>query len=277
MKRSSLLALALVFAAPGRTAWAQAFPLQSLLSATGFLDQLAGPVITGMGLALDFRSYEPATPLGTKLGFDVGLASAALVQVTPGMNAALAQFTGSALPVPVLPNAAVLVLHKGLGERFDVGLTVLPPLPFLGSVGLSGIWWWGMSTKWAFWMPEEGPTLALRTSFTQAYLPFTSGSTTVTINPQVITQVLLMSRKLEYVDPYVGVGYQYAYGSLGLLIDNPAPVPDVSVPFSGNGAGFLALGGVSLRIPYIALRLTLEGSYSSAGANSLGTKVSFSF
>lgn len=251
--------------------------MQGLLSATGFLSELAGPVITGMGLALDFRDYEPATPLGTKIGLDLGVASAALVQVVPSMNAALAQYTGSALPLPVLPNAAVLILHKGIGERVDLGATFLPPLPFLATVGLQGVWWWGASIKVAVWVPEEGPTIAIRGSFTQAYLPFTSGSTTVTINPQVITPVILMSRELQFADPYVGVGYQYAFGSLGLLIDSPAPIPDVSVPYSGSGGGFLALGGLSLRMPYLGFRLTLEGAYSGVGANSLGTKVSFRF
>ena len=82
------------------------------------------------------------------------------------------------------------------------------------------------------------------------------------------------------MEPYVGVAMEVINGT----IDVPVPpityggytlqIPDLTA--SGSGIAGMAFLGVAFRIP-IGLKLTIEGSYNTLGADSLGLKFGFNF
>jgi hypothetical protein len=256
-----LSALFGVYAVPGR-AWAF-LPDPSILSdpsALG-LGNIPAEVIRVVGIALDNRPYQPATPLGLSSGADISV-EATMVRIPPSFKEALelAGF-GEASDIPVIPSPKINI-HKGISSRSDLGGSL---------VWLQGYYVWGVDFKTAITDPElEGPTVALRFSYNYAKLGFV---TTHTYTPQI-----LISRRLEFADPYLGLGYQYVRGRVQYQIE--IENTGIGVPFGpyrSVGGGGLAFMGVGLRIPAAGLKLTMEGSYSFVGAHALGAKFGFNF
>ena len=257
---------------PSAHALVPSFPLGDALSnLAGFLSpSVINSAVKTVGITFNHRSLEPATPLGTSIGFDVGI-EANVVQVSTELADALAaQGTNITLP-PFLPSLKELNIHKGIGNSIDVGASAF---------ALDSYLLWGVDLKVVVYSPEEGPTWALRMSYASVHVPLgstTIGSTTVNVelNTTTWTPQLLFSKKLEFADPYVGIGYHFVSGAANVSF-NGASVPGIGT-VAGSGSSFLSFIGLSLRAPNIGLRLTLEGTYSVAGFNSLGTKLGFSF
>lgn len=234
-------------------------------------------VVTTFGMVLDHRPLEPATPLGTHIGLDFGI-EIDLVQIPSSFGSTLSA-QGIDIPsIPVLPSLRELNLHKGLNDTMDFGFSLL---------SYRGYTVWALEMKVAVFTPEEGPTWAIRLSRTAVNFPIGSATvmdsnlaislSTVTWTPQ-----LVVSRKLDFSDPYIGIGYQYVTGDVNVSGNLNVPdVPGVVIPDVGSkgstGGGGVAFIGLSLRPPNIGLRLTLEGGYSTAGYNYIGSKVGFSF
>ena len=216
---------------------------------------LTQPLIKTVGLALDNRPYEPATPLGVKIGLDIGV-EAAIARVPDDFRDALTQagFSGGS-SLTILPVARILV-HKGIGERVDLGGS------FMGYQGYRIL---GADLKIALYNPTEGPTWAIRICYSSASLGI--------IDTKTWTPQLLISRKMDYADPYIGVGYQYVNGSVNLAI----PVGPITVPYTSAATATAVTGflGVGFVFPPLGLKLTLEGTASNQGTNILGTKISF--
>jgi len=233
--------------------------------------ELSNAMVKAFGLGFDFRAYEPATPLGSKIGLDIGI-SAAAVEVPADFVAALATVGMSSFPLPVIPDAKIGIVHKGLGDWVDVGGTYLPPTPYT-----PGMWLWGVNLKVAVFQPEEGPVIALRGSFTQFNFPMTQDTMTMTLRTQTITPEVLISRKMSFVEPYLGLGYQYAYGDITVTQDNPEPLNDVTRSRAGVGQGLKIFGGLAFRIPFLGIRITTEGGYGSSGMNFVGAKIGVAF
>lgn len=238
--------------------------LLSTLSNASALSSFANPLVLTVGLALDHRPYQSATPLGTSIGLDVGV-ELTLVQVPTSFNTAI---TGSAggTSIPILPSPQ-LHLHKGIGDRVDIGATWIS---FEGNGAT------GFDLKICVAKPEEGPTWAIRFNYTIASAELDP----VTINTNTFTPQILVGKQMEFADPYLGVGYQYAWGTLNITLPTglPSPAPQsITSTNNGTGGGFQAFTGVALKIPNTGIKLTLEGSYSSVGANTLGTKFGFEF
>jgi hypothetical protein len=224
------------------------------------LGGLPNEAIKTVGIAFDNRAYQPATPLGTS-GVDLSVEATA-VRVPDSFKAALVQAGfGDASQIPILPSPK-LSLHKGLSDRTDIGGSLIALRDYMVVGG---------DIKVTLNDPElEGPTFALRLSYNYAKLGFVIAHT---YSPQI-----LMSRKMEFADPYIGLGYQYARGSVQYNFETSIPGVVVPLgPFAGAGGGAVAFLGVGLRPPHIGLKLTIEGSYSTIQAHALGLKFGFSF
>lgn len=226
---------------------------------------IVSAVVKSIGLATDHRAYEPATNLGTQLGLDIGI-EATLSKLPPDFNAALIEAGSSGANVPFLP-VPRLNLHKGMGNFADIGVS---------AIWYAGYKIIGYELKIPVFRPEEGPNWAFRLSYTNCYLKVPS-DVVLELSTKTFTPQLLISRPLEWAEPYLGVGYQYATGTLSLTVDLPEPLADQVSSATGRGSGFQAFTGVGMKIPHLGFKLTLEGSYSTAGASTLGTKFGFSF
>jgi hypothetical protein len=261
----ALLALAAATPRPARALGLLPFD-PSLLADSSQADAVLKPIIKTVGIYGDHRPYEPATPLGIHAGVDISV-EATLVKL-PDDLLALQGNSSSATAVP-LPSLK-LHLHKGLGEFVDIGGSMIM---------LSGSHIYGADLKVVIAQPAEGPTWALRlcyasTSLALTGISFDTLSVSGNISTSTLTPQILISRELDFADPYLGIGYEYVQGSAS--VTPPAPIPTQQLG-SATASSFMAFTGVSIRIPRTGVRLTLEGSYSSAGMDTLGTKIGFSF
>ena len=214
------------------------------------------------------RPYEPATPLGLVLGLDFSL-EVTLFKIPDDLfNSLSATGAPAASPLPSLP-IAKLHLHKGFGDFVDLGGSIFY---------LPQTWVVGSDLKIVVLQGEEGPTFAARFCYTYTSLTFNGISmSTHTYSPQ-----FLMSRQMEFADPYLGTALELATGSANATVNVPVDTAGTTVPVALSTPsvwvyGAYAFGGVSLRIPRSGLRVTLEGSYNTAGTSTMGTKIGFTF
>jgi hypothetical protein len=255
---------------PERASAQSSLPLDpSQFVDTSALEPVASEIIKTVGMLGDHRPYQPATALGVAAGVDLSV-ELTLMKIPDSFKEALTGAglsSGASIP-PVLPSPK-LHIHKGLGEKFDVGASLFY---FRGYKFIGG------DMKLVVSEPEiEGPTVALRFCYTAATIGFVQSKT---YTPQV-----LMSRAMSFADPYIGLGYQYVTGVLDFektaTYDPGPPAEPVAYTFrqtfTGRGGAMLAFFGVAIRPPNLGIKLTIEGAYSSAGANSLGTKFGFAF
>lgn len=216
--------------------------------------------IKALGLVFDHRPYASATPLGTIPGISFGL-ELSLVK-PPEEFVTVASSSGGLLPIPatlpVLPSPR-LHIQKGLGPNFNLGAS------FIGYSG--AVLLMGAHGQYAFLNPEEGPTVAARLSYNWLKLQ--------AFKTQTWTAQVLVSKKMDFADPYIGVGYQYVTGSVGVELSFAGITQ--SIEFTGRGQSAMAMMGVQFRIPNLGAELTLEGSYSQFGAHTLGTKIGLAY
>lgn len=219
---------------------------------------VADAVVLSTGIATDHRPYEPATPLGALPGLSFGL-DLTITQVSDLLRDALtsAGLSGDDLP-PALP-VPRLHLQKGLGQKLSVGASWL---------NFRGYRVYGGDIKFAVWQPEEGPTIALRLCYSSSVLGYARAQVW---NPQI-----LISRALDFADPYMGVGYVMSAGKIEFTYE-VAPGFPVTLTKAGTGSALAAFLGVQLRVPMVGLQIALEGSYSTVGMNTLGMKFGFRF
>ncbi|MCM2323743.1 MAG: hypothetical protein NDJ90_10835 [Oligoflexia bacterium] len=249
-----------------RVGWAFGFPLDpsQFSDPTVLLGADVAPrLIKAIGLATDHRGYEPATAYGTQ-GVDIGL-EGTMVKLPDAFTEALAAAgTTGGENLPFLP-VPRLNIHKGFARQLDLGFSIFWTTSFR---------LYGYEAKVIIAEPEEGPTFALRLSLTHSNFKAGNG-VTLQLLTNTVTPSLLVSRRLAFADPYLGVGYQYAIGKalLTVPVSTPAPV----YKMSGRGGGFLAFTGLALRLPGMGFKLSVEGAYSSAGASMLGGKFGLSF
>jgi len=256
---------------------AQAMTIPSLDTTT------ASAFVKTVGLCMDNRSYQPATTQGGNVALDIGIETS-LVQPPSDLGTAFGSLSGSSSSssssIPIIPSLK-LSLHKGFGERFEIGGSVLPTLSSFQYIGGSLLL--GFDAKFVIYQPEEGLTWAIRGSYNYNNLTVNYSGMTIAIKSATITPQLLVSRKLDFADPYIGLGLQYTWGSISATV--PVPVPEglpVAIPpytLESNGSGYNAFLfiGVAMRIPTVGFKITLEGAYSPFGMNYIGTKISFSF
>lgn len=279
--KSARTVLVLIFLGWVPQAKAQTLPLDGILSnALGFLTGNTGPFIIGTGLIFNHRPYEPATPLGTWLGLDLGI-EADVITIPPSLSDTFSQMGVNVTLPPVFPSARMLNVHKGIADFIDVGGTVFT---------YQGYLIWGADLKVVVFNPEEGLTWAVRLCYNRTYLPIgdaqisvpnpMGGTIPVPINVNLgvstWTPQIVVSRKLEFADPYILVGYAYVDGTVNIGNNSGIAITNAASS-AATGGSFFSSVGLSLRMPVIGFRLTLEGTYDASGYNSLGTKIGFNF
>jgi hypothetical protein len=217
---------------------------------------VANEVIRDIGAITDERPFEGATPLGVTIGLDATVSLEVIqIPVTFWTALATAGYIGGTYPFMPLPK---INLHKGLGA-VDIGGS------YLGYLSYSA---WGAYLKVAVAGIDEGPTCALRLSYAHGSFDY--------INTTTWTPQILVSRKIDFADPYLGVGYQFVSGSLsGSQTQGNITLTVPNTP--GSGGSFIAFTGIIFRPPHVGLKISVEGSYSVIGANSMGAEVGFSF
>ncbi|MBI3534583.1 MAG: hypothetical protein HY072_03735 [Deltaproteobacteria bacterium] len=119
------------------------------------------------------------------------------------------------------------------------------------------------------YQPSEGPTYAIRLCYAASSLGFAK---TKTLSPQV-----LVSRRVNFADPYLGVSFQYTLGSIEIPIELEDGTQVGTLKGTEHASAWNAFLGIQLKAPNLGLQLTLEGSYSTVGMHTLGTKFGFSF
>lgn len=239
-------------------------------------DEVVDALVNLVGTGFQHRPYEPATPQGLSVGADVSV-EATLIKIPDGFFDALASLGGGggslggsgvqALPLPRLH------LHKGFGDRLDIGVS---------GIWLSGSKVLGTDAKIVLLQAEEGPTWAFRFCYTYSDISIEG----INISAKSFAPQLLVSRQMEFADPYLGVGLVYATGAIDADVSGqvasqvPAglPVPAIGALHKTSTAyGGMAFGGISLKVPRSGLRVTVEMSYNSAGTSTLGAKAGFNF
>lgn len=254
-----------IFFAPGMSAHAASeFDFGSLFSTDALLGtEVTNAVVKTVGLGLDYRPYEPATPLGTKIGLDIGV-EATLAKVPPDLattlaaNPLTANAAASLASLPVLPLIRIHLI-KGVGEKAEIGLAGIIYQTY--RVYSGGI-------KIVVYQPEEGPIWAIRGGYSLAYVGYV---TTDTYSAQV-----LISRPMNFADPYFGVGGQYARGTVTFPVTVGGQVVTTLVS-QGSAWGLMAFLGVQFTIPNLGLQITLQGEANTAETHVLGAKAGFSF
>lgn len=239
-----------------RGAAAIGFPLPSNL--TALTNQLSNAMVKTIGLSTDHRPMEPATALGTFLGLELGL-ELTLAKPPSDINEALsaAGMGSSSVSLAIIP-VPKLHVKKGITDRLGAGIS---------GIFYLGYALYGGDLKYTVSQPEEGPTWAVRLAYSEADIGYVESRT---LSPQ-----LLVSRALEFADPYLGIGYQLTRGKL----QYSQTIGPITVPLTGVGEGqaFIAFTGVQFRVKPLGFQITLEGAYSSADIHTLATRVGFRF
>ncbi len=228
------------------------------------LGTLLGPTVTKsfvktIGMAIDHKAYEPATPLGTKIGLDISVEATAY-EVPQDFKSALQSIGSNAGDsIPVLPLARLNV-HKGLSETTSIGAS------YFGWVGYLLL---GGDITRTLYYPDQGLTYAGRVAMAYGDVSFVKA---YTLTPQI-----LASKRMDFADPYIGLGYQIIWGKVTVPITNPIDGSGIESSASASSGSLIAFLGVGFRFGPTGIKLTLEGSFSEGGAHSLGTKFGFAF
>ncbi len=269
-----LLIIGVACATPSRS-WAQS--LDALIP-----DSTLSPLLKTFSILTAHRPYQGAASLkaGGGAGFEFGL-EALLLHMPADLTAAV----GGSGGLSVLPSARV---HLGYAIS-----------PFI-DVGISGLWYLGTyfaggSLKLLLWAPEEGPTLAVRTSYNYTYFDYAgiglplpdpglqgadSSGTTIILATHTLSPQVVLSKRLNWAEPYLFSGFDISTGIVTYK---------GSVSFAGQTVittsssprkvfwGFIAGSGFIIRVPLIGLKIALEGAYSSLGMPTLGAQIGLSF
>lgn len=232
-----------------------------------------------MGGLTGHRPFQGATSLGTSglgIGLDVGL-EASLVHFPEGFGDALTAMgaNGSALDdLPSFPMAKLHV-HKSLGTRFDLGAS---GVIYRETINV------GANIKYLLFAPEEGLHWALRGSYTYSNVDLESlGFGTIpvgdpvvangelVIRSQTVSADLLVSKRLHFAEPYLGVGADWITGHMEVPITFTAGGSTQTLVTSAYSFyAFHAFLGVAFRVPAAGLKIGIEGAYSSIGMHYLG-------
>lgn len=262
--RRAIVAAGLLFSAH---AWGFHINPSDLSNPSALLDpSIVSPLIRGWGFSTDHRAYEAASGLGTHAGFELS-AQAVLTKLPDDFRQTLQTAGLQDPPLPVIP-VPRLILHKGLGDRLDIGFS------WLRFQGISLI---GGDVKVVVFKPDEGPVWAIRMNYSASKVRFDASGAYLQLEATTWKPEILLSQPLDFAEPYLGVGYELTRGSVSFNLPLPAPFPNLSGATGAKGGGGLAFMGLALRVPGIGLRLTLDGEYSTVGAHALGAKFGFNF
>lgn len=257
-----LLWLSLAIAPAARAQGIFDFGLINPSDLGGVLPQnVADEAVRMVGIYSAHRPYSGATPITRYNGVDLQI-EATLVKLGPGLARALREIGASNLTpegVPALP-LVKLNLRKGIGPNSDIGLS---------GIVLYGQRIFGGDIRWLVAEPEEGLNWAFRLGYTYADMP----TVTYVRSCNTIAPELVVSRPLEFAEPYFGIGGRYMWGTVDIPFEGTPPlVPDFNITKKGSASDFYVFTGVYFHVigPQ-GLRLGVEGSWDLSGYHTIGT------
>jgi hypothetical protein len=261
MRPPVLLMLCLALGAMPWTARGGGLPFDpsSLTAADLGATDLVKALTLLVGVAGDHRPQLGADPLNdVGAGVELGVQAAALT-ISPETQATMSKY-GLPNSLPVMPMGKV-TLEKGLSKSLDVGLS------FIGYAGTFGA---GGDVKLVIVHSTEGPSVALRACY-----GFVSIHQDVTVNTDTWTPEVVLSRRLDFAEPYIGLGEQLIKSSISRTF-TVGPISQ-KFTFPGHATAFLAFVGVGFRVGPTGVKISMEGQYSGVGMHGLAAKVGFQF
>ena len=247
--RKFIYAIALslmVGAASVRDACAFGFDFGSLGSAT---NAAVESIVKTIAMGADHHPYASAKPLGLLVGLDVGV-DATAISLPKEFNDALSLMgsTGSVPPVIPIPR---LNIRKGLPFGVDLGFSY---------IGYDKYKLIGFDAQWAVIRGMVLPNLAIRGSMNWSNLDV--------VHTKTYSVDAVLSKSLIFMDPYLGVGIQFAHGSLA--------VPVGALPITVTAEKDISAARIFFGLPIkmLFLHLTPEYNYSFSGFQTYGAKIS---
>ena len=217
-------------------------------------EAFAKGIIKTMGLLSMHRPYQGAATLGSSSAFEIG-AEATFVRLPDDFGVALKAAGAPALTTPAIPVPRIL-LEKGLGENANLGFSYIAYKFFKI---------YGADFQVSLLKPEEQPWWSLRFTYSMARVSY--------ITAQTFSPQLIVSRPMDFADPYLGLAFIYVNGSF--LFDLPQLGSSVEAESSAYSASGIV--GVKLRMPGLGIKLALEGSYNISGAHTMGLSTGLGF
>jgi hypothetical protein len=227
----------------------------SLLDASALVNGIpttvANEFIRSVGVLFGHRPYQGAISMHDYNTSDIFL-EATLIKVGPGLGKALS-------------DNGLSSLRKAMNDTFDLGIS---------GIGYAGIFALGFDLKFELADPEEGLSSALRVGYT-----YGTATKIYMSNLNVLMLEYVMSRRLNFAEPYMGVGTRYMTGKLSIPVTNPvAGQPDINLSRTGSGYTAYALTGVYFRVlGPTGLRIGMEGTYDLFGFSSIGAVFGLGF
>lgn len=211
-------------------------------------DSVTRPIVRTVGGIASPRAFDSATPLfaGIELGLQIEY-----IKLPTDLEAALTH-AGLRTKLPASVPLGRIFLRKGFGKRVALGLS---------GIAYQGYRIYGAESKITLYHPDEGVSVALRAGISLTQIGFVSATA---IAPQ-----LLVSRKLSFADPYLGLGYTLINGGLTFAAGG------YSFKSQASASGLTAFTGVKFKSLETSLMFIVEGSYSSLGASAVGIGLGF--
>ncbi len=217
-------------------------------------DSAVESLVKTVAIAGDYHPMMSAAPLGIAIGLDIGI-DVTLIKVPDDFKSALV-LAGVGSSIPALLPIPRVTIHKGFPFGIDLGFSFLPLDPNLVKV-------LGFDVKYAIIKGNPAlPALAARASYNITKL-------SSFINTKCFKIDVLVSKKLVVIDPYAGLGVQFASGQLDITTGLP-----VNISEKRSKTALHAYVGLPLKL--IFLNFTGEFDYSFVGVYSIGTRLSFS-
>jgi hypothetical protein len=236
----------------------------SILDPTLLSNQLPDDVATEaaktFGVYFAHRPYQGATSIqdenSTEFKFET-----TLVKIGDGLFESLEKYgaSGSIQDTPALPTLK-LHIRKPISKGFDIGASGL---------FVAGQYVAGADLKFVLFQPEEGLTASFRLGATYATAKKFNLERISVISPEFV-----VSRKFDFVEPYLGIGGRYIWGKVSVTFDLP-PAPSLTISKTGSGSTAYAFTGVSFILGSKGLRLAMEGTYDISGFSSIGSMIGF--
>lgn len=227
-------------------------------------DDVAKAAVKTFGIFFVHRPYDGAVSMFNTNALDLKF-EVTMMKVGSDINDALAAnglSTNTSASTVALPVAKVH-LRKPLSPAADIGVS---------GIYYQGQYAIGTDIKFELNQPEEGINTALRLSYSYA-----TATVLYLKSVTVLTSEFVMSRKLDFAEPYFCVGGRYITGTVSIPFDL-TPLPVKVVEKTANAFTAYATTGVNFQIlgPK-GFRLGMEGTYDVSGFSSIGTMFGIGF
>jgi len=266
MIRMPVLLLLLALFSPA-SAQAAAFDL-SLLNSSDLVgntipNEVAIQTVKAFGIYFAHRPYQGATSMYDVNAFDLNV-EVTMMKIGDGVKNAMVD-SGLTPTTPDTPGIPVAKVHfrKAMSPAVDIGIS---GIFYKGQYSIGG------DVKIEVDNPEDGGvSKAIRLGYTYATAEYIYLKSVNVISPEFV-----LSRRLSFAEPYLGIGGRFIFGTISVPFHLP-PAADFNVTKSGFSTTAYAFTGVYFRLGERGLRLAMEGSYDISGFPTIGTLFGIAF